>query len=321
MKPGQYLTRADVEFRNSKAYRDALDKDEKRYREVKYGFEDQLATETPDQSLESQITYGSVNPRRYLNSVYRNVPGGIDEVVRIANEYGANVDLKGLNRSVPTHYQNNMDPSIEGAYNLKQDNIDINAAQSNDAKREAIKHEIQHAIHKDNKIDNVYPPRRAGSVTGPNNYIESFFNSANKYGPTGLLLASTLAFPSLVGYAATSKLASLGNKDKTSEPVSNELSNLDKYYGQSNEADAEFFSKAKHWGAEQGILPKNEAEARQLLDLYMKKTGLDKLPAGEGADLKSRAPAIRRRLFKSKYAPVYLLRSVKNDGNSEDSNV
>lgn len=316
MKPSPYRTRAEVELQ-----RQAIDAMGKEHRLRRQGFEEQLATETPDQYLE---TATFLNPRRYLNAVYRNVPGGADEAIRIANEYGAHVDPKSLDRQVSVFNNENLNDTVKGVYSHDRDSISVNPNKykTQEERRNIIKHELQHAIMRDAPVDRVYPKGVSGKeVSGPSpgdSVVNSF--KQNPVLGTAHLMAS---IPSMFVNAAVRHLGRPFGLDPQYEhqPTYAENPYIDNYYGQSNEADAEFFSKAKHWGAEQGILPKNEKEARALLDLYMKKTGLDKLPAGEGQELKDRAPAIRRKLFKSKYAPVYLLRSVKSNNNPEDSNV
>lgn len=316
MKPLPYRSRAEVELQKR-----ATDAMHKVMRLRRQAFENQLATETPDQYLEGA---SFLNPRRYLDAVYRNVPGGANEAIRIANEYGANLDPKSLDRQVSLFNNENLDDSVKGVYSHNLDAIIINpnAYKTQDERRNIIKHELQHAIMRNAPVDRVYPKGVSGKkVSGPSpgDSVANSFKQNSALGAAHLVTA----IPSMFVNAAVRHLGqSFGMAPQYEhQQTYSENPSIDNYYGQSNEADAEFFSKVKHWGAEQGILPKNEAEARALLDLYMKRTGLDKLPAGEGQKLKDRAPAIRRKLFRSKYAPVYLLRSVKNDNISEDSNV
>jgi hypothetical protein len=316
MKPSNYKSRAQ-------AYSDW----QKRSADQQQQY---AAQETTDQYLTRSTNdghYGNVNLNNYLDTVYRNVPGGKDETIRIANEYGANVDPKKLNRNVFVSGTEYLDNNTGGVYYRDQDKIQLNdnLGKSNENRRDVLKHELQHAIMRDAPVDRIFPKGVAGQeVNGPQPGFSKGVNKSFNENPVLGIAHSLATVPAEIANYATRDLGSLFGLAKKYEHSPSYVQNpkIDNYYSQSDEADAEFFSKVKHWGAEQGILPKNEAEARALLDLYMKRTGLNNLPVGSDDSLKKdRAPAIRRKLFKSKYAPVYLLRSVKGSNNPEDSNV
>lgn len=242
---------------------------------------------TPESYINNRfVEDADLNPATYLKSVYRNVPGGAEEAIKSANEARkgtvlASLDPEKLDRNVRTWWSSNLHKSNPGVYSPDEDRIVFAQGISREDRASVARHELQHAIaDKDAAHKGRY------------------------YTSGGAVATSTVGEKKLEEQRAAAGRARYGsgwsevppqNSVITSKP---NLPEIDKYYGNASEANAEFLAPIKHWAAERGWLIRTPEEGKRAFEQYMKETGLGKEPVGPGDNLKDRRPAILRRLYR-----------------------
>lgn len=265
---------------------------------------------TPEAYINNRfVERASLNPGTYLKSVYRNVPGGVEAAVDLANKAREGTELAPYNlndirRDVNTWWSSNLAHSNPGAYDKKDDTIEIAQGISREKRAEVARHELEHAISR-----------------GATEYKGRYYDP----GPYRVDVATNAEFE---------ERDSALPRDSNGKPIFDwrdpprrALSvifpgrpYIDRYYSDAAEANAEFLVPIKHWAAEKGWLIRTPEEAKRAFEQYMKETGMDKAPVGPGEKLNDRRPAIMRRLYRRE-AWRELPRIVQNDrtfdGNSE----
>lgn len=242
-----------------------------------------------------------LNPAVYLKSVYRNVPGGVDAAIESANnerrkEGSLPYNLKSLDRKVATLWNSNLHESTPGVYSQKEDAIAFASGLARPYRAAVARHELDHAINSgDTKLHGTFydPAQRTGfsaSVADQNEAVLRAEKSGTRVYPRKYATTTVPAMPQ-----------------------------IDAYYSQTGEANAEFLAPIKHWAAERGMLIRTEEDGRRAFEQYMKETGADKSPVGPGENLEDRRPAILRRLYRKKAWKMLPL-IVQNDETSVDRN-
>lgn len=183
-----------------------------------------------------------VNLKDYLDAVYERV-GGSKAAVAIAKQYGWSIDPKTLDRDLKVHDTNRLNP--RGEYDPSKDEVALSwrdkpgvftgnkGVRSADAVLDTLRHELDHAINRGTQDDD------AANLVDTRSLDER-------------VDAITKSADSLEDYKQ------LGSKDP-----------FRRYMGTVSEVRARALRLIKHWGAEKlGVLPKNRAEARDLINKY-----------------------------------------------------
>jgi hypothetical protein len=226
----------------------------------------------PDQYVaEAAARNMDLNPLTYLKSVYRHAPGGVESAIAQANKHRTGesdrpLASSELDRSIPTMWNSNLHEDNPGLYEYSPERIAFSQKMPVEYTLPKVaRHELDHAINR-NEPRAMYDQKPTASITSPRTNASWISRK-------------------LEGEAGTVEVKPTG-----------EAPGIDQYYQKKGEARAEFLAPIKHWGVERGIFPKTESDAKALFDRYMKETGMDKKPVGDGENLNSRRPVILRRL-------------------------
>lgn len=253
----------------------------------------------PDEYItESARHWDNLNPLTYLKSIYRNAPGGVSAAIGEANKHRTGdgdkqLSAVELDRGVDTLWRSNLHENNPGLYQHDKDRIAFSEKMpEGQTLQKVARHELDHAINRGEHVA-MYDQKPTAHITSPRTNASWISRKLERESGT----------------------VNVKPTGKTPE--------IDEYYQQKGEARAEFLAPIKHWGVERGIYPKTESDARALFDRYMKETGMDKMPAGDGENLNSRRPAILRRLKRylenKKGGMLELLKVVESGQESKEA--